>query len=226
MPKPANAIGPAHASGRAESMRIELLPDGQLPRETRAIDNLEPVDRGRADGGGHEVVRLEVGIAAGGRLEAHALEARADEVGRGPVLLGVGEPAAQRIASQKEEIGTQILLPDRFVLRCALLRENRREEHDHAERNDREDRRANRFFAIVATFAFCRRKGAFQHQSLNTCRARVWSGKDTSASRRGTPGRRRRSRSCRPVSDCWESTASSIRRDRSRRRRSTRFSRA
>src|SRR5262245_49168803 len=36
--------GSAHASSRAETMRIELLADGQLPRETRAIDHVERVE--------------------------------------------------------------------------------------------------------------------------------------------------------------------------------------
>ena len=45
----------------------------------------------------------------------------ADEVGGGAILFGVGQAAAHRVAGEKEQIGAQVVLADRIVLRRALL---------------------------------------------------------------------------------------------------------
>src|SRR4029077_20534097 len=123
--------------------------------EPGAVGDLQAVERRRLpERGGHQVVRLEIRVAWRRRLQSHPLEPRPDEVGGGTVLLRISQPAAQRVAGQEEQIRAQILLADRVVLRRPLLRDDRREESQHARGGEQ----------------------AFQHEDLSTYSVRVWSG--------------------------------------------------
>ena len=103
------------AAARADALRVEILTRPQMAAGAVRHDDVERV--AVAERRGHQVVPLEVRIVRRGRLQTHALEPRADEIGGGAVLLGVGQPSAQRVAREKEQIGAQIVLPDRVVLR-------------------------------------------------------------------------------------------------------------
>ena len=106
-------------AARAVAMGIEVLARAQVSRGGVGRDEVERA--ALAERRGHQVVRLEVRVVRAGRLQAHALEPRSDEVGGRAILFRVGQPSAHRIAGEKEEIGAEILLADRFVLRRASL---------------------------------------------------------------------------------------------------------
>ena len=80
---------------------------------------------------------MEVRVA-GDRLQSGALESRADVIRGGAILVGVGEPAAHRVAGEEEEVGAQVGLRDRLVAGRPLLRRQRRGEKNGS--NDRERR--------------------------------------------------------------------------------------
>ena len=115
----------ARLAARAETLRVELLAGARDGASRRSpADDVEPV--ALAERRRHQVVRLEIRAVRTGRLQAQALEPRPDVVGGRAVLFGVGQPAAHRVAGEEEQVGAQILLRDRFVLRRALLGRQRR----------------------------------------------------------------------------------------------------
>ena len=111
------------AAAGAEALRVELLAVFEPPGDAARAAHLERV--ALAQSRRHERVVLEVRAVGARRLQSGPFEARADVVGRGQVLDGVGEAAAHGVAGQEKQVGTQLLLPDRFVLRRSLLRRER-----------------------------------------------------------------------------------------------------
>src|SRR6185503_16325337 len=77
----------------AVAVRVELLTRAEAPLDAVARADVEAVQRGVAERRGHQVIRLEERAVRAGPLQPHTLESRSDEVGRGAVLLGVGEPS-------------------------------------------------------------------------------------------------------------------------------------
>ena len=114
--------GSRRGAARAEAVGIELLPGTKMPRGAAGGRDVEPVGGGIGDGRGHQVVRLEERPVRPGAFQPHALEPRADEVGRRAILFRVGEAAPHRVAGEEEQIGAEIVLADRLVLRRPLLR--------------------------------------------------------------------------------------------------------
>jgi len=112
-------------------VRVEFLPRAEAPLDAVARADLEPVQSRVAERRRHQVIRLEERAVRAGAFQSQALEPRSDVVGRDAVLFSVGEPPAQRIAREKEEIRAQIFLADRSVVRRRLLRDMDRRGHAH-----------------------------------------------------------------------------------------------
>ena len=123
----------------AEAVRVELLAQAQRLGGAIGTLHLKGVRRERLvrERRRHQVVRLEERATRTGALQAQALEPRSDEVGGGAILFRVRQAPAQRVAREKKQIGPQILLPDRLVLRCLLLC---RDLNDDGEAHHRDER--------------------------------------------------------------------------------------
>ena len=111
----------AHLPGAAESLRIEILAGLELARAAVGAPSTSSKRLPSPSVADHQVVVVEV-AAVGHRLEAGALEPRPDVVSRDAVLVGVGQPAAHRVAGEEEQVGAQVGLRDRLDHRRPLLR--------------------------------------------------------------------------------------------------------